>query len=300
MELTVLKTSTFLGKSWRLAASPLALAVILAAASTAANATVIASAGRSCDASTTQSASSNTSTVSVFSMGGSGQATGLASPGFALAGSGIASDSGLGCGWGGGGYDQEFLVVTGLAPGEVIPVTAYVFAVVQLEAVTLNDSSFAAANVAFAAGSQDGTISRDEFLDNTGTETLHFTTHLGEAISRDILLPMNLGPTGQFLQVQASAGASATINAHASASIAIGGSGGDLAQFFVPDDYVYTGPGNFSDIRVTVGAAGPARVYRYSELFGAVPEPSTWAMMICGFALAGAGLRRRAAAVAAS
>ncbi|HEX5379449.1 MAG TPA: PEPxxWA-CTERM sorting domain-containing protein [Phenylobacterium sp.] len=51
--------------------------------------------------------------------------------------------------------------------------------------------------------------------------------------------------------------------------------------------------------------AGQPGAVSYSESLvvrnagGAVPEPATWAMMICGFGMAGAALRRRRLAVAA-
>jgi hypothetical protein len=41
------------------------------------------------------------------------------------------------------------------------------------------------------------------------------------------------------------------------------------------------------------------QIYNFEVAGGAVPEPTTWAMMIAGFGLAGAALRRRRAAIAA-
>ena len=57
--------------------------------------------------------------------------------------------------------------------------------------------------------------------------------------------------------------------------------------------------GGYSDIdfgETTLTFAGPDSV-TLGALAGAIPEPATWAMMIGGFALAGAGLRRRATTV---
>lgn len=54
-------------------------------------------------------------------------------------------------------------------------------------------------------------------------------------------------------------------------------------------------PKNWNDIYATFGAAG--YVVEYS---GAVPEPATWALMIGGFGLMGASLRRRRTAGAAT
>ena len=42
-----------------------------------------------------------------------------------------------------------------------------------------------------------------------------------------------------------------------------------------------------------VGNAGPATLTVRQSLAGAVPEPATWAMMIAGFGVIGAGMRRR-------
>ncbi len=41
------------------------------------------------------------------------------------------------------------------------------------------------------------------------------------------------------------------------------------------------------------GSSGPAGFYNGTATLGGVPEPMTWAMMILGFGLVGAGLRRR-------
>ncbi len=41
------------------------------------------------------------------------------------------------------------------------------------------------------------------------------------------------------------------------------------------------------------GNAGPLGQYTTTLALGAVPEASTWAMMICGFGLVGAAMRRR-------
>lgn len=43
---------------------------------------------------------------------------------------------------------------------------------------------------------------------------------------------------------------------------------------------------------------GPTNGPRLVEIDGAVPEASTWAMMIAGFAMVGAGLRRRKTRIA--
>lgn len=46
------------------------------------------------------------------------------------------------------------------------------------------------------------------------------------------------------------------------------------------------------------GAVNYTLTYDYTPVGAAVPEPATWAMMVLGFALAGAAIRRRGAAVA--
>jgi len=51
-----------------------------------------------------------------------------------------------------------------------------------------------------------------------------------------------------------------------------------------------------TDYTVAVGGSGITLRF---ETYVAVPEPSTWALMIAGFGLAGSGLRRRTAAAAA-
>ena len=43
------------------------------------------------------------------------------------------------------------------------------------------------------------------------------------------------------------------------------------------------------------GASGALGAYSGSLTFGGVPEPKSWALMIVGFGLAGAAMRRRAA-----
>jgi hypothetical protein len=289
-----MKGSNSYTKAHRLGVWSACFATLVMAWPLATNARVIASAGRSCDSSTTQSAFSDSFPVSAFSQGDSGRAGGSASPGSFLSGFGAATNTGLGCGWGGGGYDNERIVVTGLGIGEIIPVTAYIAPTIDLEVTSTG--GFGAASVAFAASSINATIGRDEYLYNTGSEILHFTTRLGEPISREIYLPIDLGLFAQFLQVQVSAGAAGDARASGMASISIGRNGGALAQFFVPDDFVYSGSGNFSDIRVGIGGAGVERIYRRSELFGAVPEPSEWVMMISGLWLVGVSLRLRRAA----
>lgn len=58
------------------------------------------------------------------------------------------------------------------------------------------------------------------------------------------------------------------------------------------EDYVHTnfGPGNWNDVPSTFGSGG--YVVEYS-LTGVIPEPTTWALMMAGFGLAGGALRRR-------
>jgi hypothetical protein len=55
-----------------------------------------------------------------------------------------------------------------------------------------------------------------------------------------------------------------------------------------------------SDVIKTFNGAGGAELLFYSDpsLPGGVPEPASWALMISGFGLAGAALRRRRAAIA--
>jgi PEP-CTERM motif len=55
--------------------------------------------------------------------------------------------------------------------------------------------------------------------------------------------------------------------------------------------------GNFSDN--TVGSYDPRSGVQVIATSGAVPEPASWAMLIAGFGLTGAAMRRRKAVVAA-
>jgi hypothetical protein len=64
------------------------------------------------------------------------------------------------------------------------------------------------------------------------------------------------------------------------------------------------GPAIGKQLSIALGASGSGIGYDNIRLEatqlapGAVPEPATWAMMICGFGLAGAHLRRRRPAIA--
>ena len=71
---------------------------------------------------------------------------------------------------------------------------------------------------------------------------------------------------------------------------------GASAQAWIDPTFTLLGP-NASNYRI-VGVPG-ASVTPPTNPGGAVPEPSTWALMIAGFGLAGVGLRRRFGAVAA-
>lgn len=59
----------------------------------------------------------------------------------------------------------------------------------------------------------------------------------------------------------------------------------------------WTGAGRWNDIGA---GASYGYVVEFGGTTGAVPEPATWAMMMLGFGLMGAGLRRRQPALAAS
>lgn len=83
-----------------------------------------------------------------------------------------------------------------------------------------------------------------------------------------------------------------------------GSGGGGGFYFFQPGAFGAVGfysnanwpINNFQHPQCCAGNAGPATLK--VELVGsAVPEPATWAMMITGFGLAGAGLRRRRASM---
>lgn len=68
----------------------------------------------------------------------------------------------------------------------------------------------------------------------------------------------------------------------------------ELLQFGVPftgDDNYYTGA--FNDIFQNSDAVAARQDYIYTLDLAAVPEPRSWALMISGFALAGAAMRKR-------
>ncbi len=71
---------------------------------------------------------------------------------------------------------------------------------------------------------------------------------------------------------------------------------GSVLNFFI-DDFVATGEASsgFVDyIQIYDTALGQ------NEIGGGVPEPTSWAMMIAGFGLVGAAMRRRAAVMQAA
>ena len=58
--------------------------------------------------------------------------------------------------------------------------------------------------------------------------------------------------------------------------------------------FAFVGTGNVETIRLTATNGGNAGVFFDNiSVSTAVPEPATWAMMIMGFGVAGALLRRR-------
>jgi PEP-CTERM motif len=67
------------------------------------------------------------------------------------------------------------------------------------------------------------------------------------------------------------------------------------------ESYYYFKQGSFGTVGThssqIFGAAQFATLTVSDSMAGAVPEPATWAMMIAGFGLVGAGMRRRAAKV---
>lgn len=62
------------------------------------------------------------------------------------------------------------------------------------------------------------------------------------------------------------------------------------------DTFSFVGTGNVETLRLSTTDAGAGGVF-FDSMSVAVPEPATWAMMIGGFGLAGAVLRRRRLAV---
>ena len=74
-----------------------------------------------------------------------------------------------------------------------------------------------------------------------------------------------------------------------------------IANTNIAGTFVYSQSGlDFGKLynQAWIPASGTSDAY-FKAGFGAVPEPTSWALMICGFGLVGAALRRRRAAVAA-
>ena len=76
--------------------------------------------------------------------------------------------------------------------------------------------------------------------------------------------------------------------------------GGGYAMLWNTASFSFVGDGNAATVRLGAITPGNAGVFFDNvSVSGAVPEPASWALMIGGFGMAGAMLRRRRALVAA-
>lgn len=71
---------------------------------------------------------------------------------------------------------------------------------------------------------------------------------------------------------------------------------GSYANFFL--DAGTTGEFFATNLAGTAGRTNAQGVFTYSAVGGAVPEPSSWALLVLGFGVAGYAMRRRTAKVA--
>lgn len=193
-------------------------------------------------------------------------------------------------------------------------------ATVIVDGYTLNDSQFSAQTGVHSNSSQSGSsvggyVNQDgsAVTFSTSTGVLNLSTNgqgqatiLGdplmenltvtfakswEKVTFNLLSPQGSG--GQFLS-------NFTLLVNGAVLFSKTPNPGDLAcNFCIVDNgenkFTVSGPGISSLAFVFNPAVGSAKQFRVEGVFNssAVPEPSTWAMMIAGFGLAGAAIRRR-------
>lgn len=144
--------------------------------------------------------------------------------------------------------------------------------------ITLNAVGDTAVREVFNIGTNESIVNLDDLVPSLLSATFTFTNPTGTSGTPVV------GVTGGFY-----AG-----GLFGSCGLFAGGCGG--ATDFIPTVFDFDGGGQFSVqlLPTTFGTPGNANVSAQFELLTApVPEPTTWAMMIIGFALVGGVMRRR-------
>ena len=140
----------------------------------------------------------------------------------------------------------------------------------------------------------DGSNSLDINGWEAGSISQTFNTILGATYTVSFDYSRNAaGAPDPALALVSSGGASYTVNAPNDGSL-----GGEFSFIWKPVTFSFTGDGTATTLTASAITGGNGGVFfdNFSVQGPAVPEPATWALMIGGFGLAGAALRRQRAA----
>jgi len=136
---------------------------------------------------------------------------------------------------------------------------------------------------------------------DAGTIAQTFNTVAGQTYNVSYLFSRNPANAPSLATATVSAGGFTQVVT----AINDGSFGGNYSMLWKTGGFSFVGDGNAATIRLAATIPGNAGVFfdhvsvTTADRGGAVPEPATWALMIGGFGLAGAALRRRRAAVVA-
>jgi len=154
--------------------------------------------------------------------------------------------------------------------------------------VTLNTSSWSPA--------YDGQAGLDINGWDAGTISQSFATQLGQLYTVSFAYSRNAASAPDNAAATVSAGG-VTRDVLAPNDGSFGGANNFLWK---TDSFTFQGTGNVEKISIAAAIPGNGGVFfdKVSIVSAPVPEPATWALMISGFGMAGATLRRRRAALA--